>query len=96
MFAAGSAYPFSCRPEDVWEALLTDQENYFFVDVQAKNPLRAIRGFHRKAGKIGGEQNTLLQLVKFYDPQKAGMSGISGQSGNRLRRPGQQAAKIGI
>ena len=68
----------------------------FFVDVQAKNPLRAIRSFHRKAGKIGGEQNTLLQLVKFYDPEKAGMSGISGQSGNRLRRPGQQAAKIGI
>lgn len=22
MFAAGSAYPYSCRPEDVWEALL--------------------------------------------------------------------------
>lgn len=35
MFAAGSAYPYSCRPEDVWEALLTDQENYFFADVQA-------------------------------------------------------------
>ncbi len=36
MFAAGSAYPYSCRPEDVWEALITDQENYFFVDVQAR------------------------------------------------------------
>ena len=36
MFAAGSAYPYSCRPEDVWEALLVDQENYFFVDVQAR------------------------------------------------------------
>ena len=36
MFAAGSAYPCTCRPEDVWEALLTDQENYFFVDVQAR------------------------------------------------------------
>lgn len=36
MFAAGSAYPYSCRPEDVWEALLTDQENYFFVDIQAR------------------------------------------------------------
>ena len=29
MFAAGSAYPYSCKPEDVWEALQTDQENYF-------------------------------------------------------------------
>lgn len=36
MFAAGSAYPYSCKPEDVWEALKTDQENYFFVDVQAR------------------------------------------------------------
>ena len=36
MFAAGSAYPYTCKPEDVWEALLTDQENYFFVDVQAR------------------------------------------------------------
>lgn len=36
MFAAGSAYPFSCNPEDVWEALCVDRENYFFIDVQAK------------------------------------------------------------
>ena len=36
MFAAGSAYPYSCRPEDVWEALVVDQENYFFADVQAR------------------------------------------------------------
>lgn len=36
MFAAGSAYPYSCKPEDVWEALVTDQENYFFVDIQAR------------------------------------------------------------
>lgn len=36
MFAAGSAYPYSCSPKDVWEALKTGQENYFFVDVQAR------------------------------------------------------------
>ncbi len=36
MFAAGSAYPRTCSPKDVWEALLTDQENYFFVDIQAR------------------------------------------------------------
>lgn len=36
MFAAGSAYPYSCKPEDVWEALVTDQENYFFADIQAR------------------------------------------------------------
>lgn len=36
MFAAGSAYPYTCRPEDVFEALKVEQENYFFVDVQAR------------------------------------------------------------
>lgn len=36
MFAAGSTYPYSCRPQDVWEALKTGQENYFFADVQAR------------------------------------------------------------
>lgn len=50
MFAAGSAYPYSCRPEDVWEALLTDQENYFFVDVQARGyyPSYAVKRLHKK------------------------------------------------
>ncbi|RGY97959.1 6-phospho-beta-glucosidase [Clostridium sp. AM58-1XD] len=50
MFAAGSAYPYSCKPEDVWEALLTDQENYFFVDVQARGyyPSYAVKRLQKK------------------------------------------------
>ena len=36
MLAAGSVYPFSCRPEDVWESMKKDRENYFFIDVQAR------------------------------------------------------------
>lgn len=50
MFAAGSAYPYSCRPEDVWQALLTDQENYFFVDVQARGyyPAYAVKRMEKK------------------------------------------------
>ena len=50
MFAAGSAYPYTCKPEDVWEALLTDQENYFFVDVQARGyyPSYAVKRLRKK------------------------------------------------
>lgn len=50
MFAAGSAYPFSCKPEDVWEALQVDRENYFFVDVQSrgKYPSYALKALQRK------------------------------------------------
>ncbi|MCI8660487.1 MAG: 6-phospho-beta-glucosidase [Lachnospiraceae bacterium] len=36
MFAAGSVYPFSCNPKDVWEAMTVEQENYFFADVQSR------------------------------------------------------------
>ena len=50
MFAAGSVYPYSCRPEDVWEALKKDRENYFFVDVQARGeyPAYAARALERE------------------------------------------------
>ncbi|GGP08589.1 6-phospho-beta-glucosidase [Oceanobacillus neutriphilus] len=50
MFAAGSAYPYSCNPKDVWEALKVDQENYFFVDIQSrgKYPNYALKEFKRK------------------------------------------------
>jgi len=36
MLAAGSVYPYSCNPEDVWESMKKDRENYFFIDVQAR------------------------------------------------------------
>lgn len=34
MMAAGSFYPYSCRPEDVMEATLSNKKNYMFIDVQ--------------------------------------------------------------
>ena len=33
MLAAGTYYPYSCRPGDVRQAQLDNQQNYFFVDV---------------------------------------------------------------
>ena len=33
MIAAGSVYPYSCRPEDVWQSMQKDRETYFFTDV---------------------------------------------------------------
>ncbi|MEG0330434.1 MAG: 6-phospho-beta-glucosidase [Longicatena sp.] len=50
MFAAGSAYPYSCKPEDVLEALRVNRENYFFVDVQSRGayPTYAIKEMERK------------------------------------------------
>ncbi len=36
MLAAGSVYPYSCNPLDVWESMKKDRENYFFIDVQVR------------------------------------------------------------
>lgn len=36
MLAAGDYYPFSSAPEDVREAQVDNQENFFFLDVQAR------------------------------------------------------------
>lgn len=36
MIAAGVTYPYRCAPEDVWEALKTEQDKYFFSDVQSR------------------------------------------------------------
>lgn len=43
MLAAGSVYPYSCRPEDVWESMKRDRENYFFIDVQVRGSIRLTR-----------------------------------------------------
>ncbi len=36
MLAAGSVYPYSCRPEDGREGRNRDREHYFFIDIQAR------------------------------------------------------------
>ena len=36
MFAAGSVYPYSCHPQDVWQARMEDRKSYLFCDVQVR------------------------------------------------------------
>lgn len=36
MLAAGSYYPYNCRPEDVFQAQTDNRENYGFIDVQSR------------------------------------------------------------
>ena len=49
MLAAGNYYPLTCKPEDVWQALLDDRKNYFFADVQSRGyyPPYALKEFER-------------------------------------------------
>lgn len=50
MLAAGSTYPYTCAPQDVWKAMQKDRENYFFIDVQARGayPSYALKELERK------------------------------------------------
>ncbi|UFU00680.1 6-phospho-beta-glucosidase [Radiobacillus kanasensis] len=36
MLAAGSTYPYTSNPDDVWEAMDRDRESFFFIDVQSR------------------------------------------------------------
>jgi len=36
MLAAGTFYPYTCNPEDVFQAMEKDRESYFFIDVQSR------------------------------------------------------------
>lgn len=70
MLAGGSFYPYSCRPDDVWEALTKEQENYFFIDVQARGayPSYAERIFRDKGVVLlteAGDDEILKNTVDF-------------------------------
>ncbi len=55
MLAAGTYYPYSCKPEDVRAAQLENQKNYFFVDVQSRGyyPAYALKMLERDGIDIG-------------------------------------------
>lgn len=68
MFAAGSVYPYSCNPKDVWEATKLDRESYFFVDVQAKGkyPNYALKEMERNGTMPimeNGDEELLVQYT---------------------------------
>ncbi len=58
MLAAGSVYPYSCNPADVWESIKKDRENYFFIDVQARGEYPAY------AKKFMEQQGIRLEIAE--------------------------------
>ena len=61
MLAAGSVYPYSCNPADVWESMKKDRENYFFIDVQARGeyPEYAKKFLEQQGIRIGMQEGDL-------------------------------------
>lgn len=54
MLAAGHYYPYSCDPQDVFEAVKKNRDNFFFIDVQSRGcyPEYALKFFEREGYDI--------------------------------------------
>ena len=67
MINAGDYYPYSCRPEDVWEAINHNREGYFFVDVQSRGsyPPFALKKLEREGIELkrGNRRFCKFQLL---------------------------------
>ena len=67
MLAAGQYYPLTCKPEDVWASHVSNRENYFFVDVQARGyyPTYALKKFEKEGINIKMEPEDAEILRKY-------------------------------
>ncbi|MCG7338859.1 6-phospho-beta-glucosidase [Staphylococcus sp. ACRSN] len=69
MIAGGSFYPYSCNPEDVWQSMVDERTNTFFVDVQAKGKYPYYMESYFKSQNIHidieKDKETLKQTVDF-------------------------------
>lgn len=64
MLNAGSCYPYSCKPEDVLEAMNHNRKNYFFVDVQSRGyyPNYVLKEFERNGFELPTNEEDLKIL----------------------------------
>ncbi|ASA20737.1 6-phospho-beta-glucosidase [Paenibacillus donghaensis] len=53
MLAAGTVYPYSPNPEDVWKAMEEDRNSFFFIDIQSKG---AYPGYTKRFFRENGIQ----------------------------------------
>ncbi len=67
MLAGGEAYPLTSKPQDVFEALKINRENYYFIDVQSRGvyPSYVMRELERKDIKIPFEDGD-KELLRNY------------------------------
>ncbi len=58
MLAAGTFYPYSCAPGDVWAAAEKNKETYFFSDVQVRGQ------YPRFAERLFAEKNVRINMIE--------------------------------
>lgn len=62
MLAAGSYYPKTCHPDDVWASRVKDRDNYFFTDIQ-------VRGAYPSYAKKMLERNGCMPSMEAGDEE---------------------------
>ena len=67
MLAAGTTYPYTCKPEDVWVSIEKDRDQYFFIDVQSRGayPEYLLKRLERENIHIEMTQQD-VELLKEY------------------------------
>lgn len=93
MLAAGSVYPYSCNPEDVWAGIQKDRENYFFTDIQ-------VRGYYPAyALKLLEKENIRLEMgendLKILKENTVDFVSLSYYNSRCVRADGQGEASGG-
>lgn len=95
MLAAGSVYPYSCNPEDVWASIKKDRENYFFTDVQVRGSYPSYaekflekEGIHLETGdddlKILKENTVDFVSLSYYNSRCVRADGQGEASGGNV------------
>lgn len=57
MLAAGSFYPYSCNPDDIWTSIEKNHEMYLFIDVQSRGE------YPSYSKRLFEEKNVNLQIT---------------------------------
>lgn len=99
MLAGGSFYPYSCKPEDVWESIQKEHENLFFIDVQARGhyPSYAQRMFAEKNVKLhieDGDLDILKNTVDFLSFSYYSSRCVSGDMNDRKLNEGNVVKSV--
>lgn len=111
MLAGGQYYPYSCKPEDVWEAMVKDREGYFFLDVQARGayPAYAKKEMERRGIRLSMEpederllrENTVdfigfsYYASRLTSADSQNQEGTEGNAAKTLRNPYLKASEWG-
>ncbi|MCI8831616.1 MAG: 6-phospho-beta-glucosidase [Lachnospiraceae bacterium] len=99
MLAGGSFYPYSCNPLDVWESVKKEQENLFFIDVQARGhyPSYAKKLFAEKGVHLiieDGDLDTLKTTVDFISFSYYASRCVSSDINNKVINDGNVVRSV--